>query len=597
MTNLKLALMVLLSAWVLLNAPAYAQEDDVNVMPVQKHQPEPDNSADNAPVQNEPAEDVAPPPATASQVENQAQRLIAVHLNLYGELLKNRDWIARSMGLISVARLEDPRIIQMMLEIARKDENPIVRVYAWEALHARQDLMDKEQRALWGRLGLELGEKTMLRGDLRLGYLGLMQETGPTERNKKAFAAMFETTNSLNPSDIRTLWAMGDTLKAWQSPDIIKAIINSMSKLDNAYRAEMILQRIDSSIKPSESLRQAGSQEMWNQTQKAWMEWYEADSFKEVPCGQGKPYTALSKMMPRGERITDPNDKKWLKDLEINRFRLNQLDVGFAIDSTGSMGAIVQWIQRDVMKMMKAFEMLSREPRIGVTFYRDVGDRYVVLNLPLTSNSQALAAALRQVDAKGGGDVPESVYDALQALSVQKWSGGKSSRKVILLIGDAPPHKNTLPQIEQLVSQMAKKGFMFYAFKIRTGYASKLNMENYDSELSTFDKIAELGGGESLWVDFNEEKLAANNAGVAEPRDTGKPSPDRVLFKQVISAAMEKDYHDRLEPFLNILIEYLDEPVKETRAPFAPIPPKDPNAKHETPSKPPPPPKDVQQDR
>jgi Mg-chelatase subunit ChlD len=276
-------------------------------------------------------------------------------------------------------------------------------------------------------------------------------------------------------------------------------------------------------------------------------------------------------MMPPGEKITDATDKKWLKDMELRRFRLDQLDVGFAIDSTGSMGQIIQWIQRDVIKMLRAFQLLSREPRIGVTLYRDIGDKYVVFNVPLTDDTRMLEAALKTADAKGGGDVPEALYDGLHSLLMQKWSGGKSSRKVIMVIGDAPRHEKMQNSLEEMVSNYAKKGFVFFAVKVRTMYASTQDLKNWDPELKSLDTLAEKGGGQSVWIDFGEQALAASGVNTADPSD--KETPDRLLFRQVLTAAMEKGYEDRLDPFLNVLMEYVEEPLKEKLVAFPPKPP------------------------
>jgi hypothetical protein len=223
-----------------------------------------------------------------------------------------------------------------------------------------------------------------------------------------------------------------------------------------------------------------------------------------------------------------------------------------------------------VIKMMRAFELLSYEPRIGVTFYRDHGDQFLTKTFPLTDNAKALALAMKDMTAKGGGDIPEAVYEGLAALLNQSWSGGgKKTRRVIMIIGDAPPHEETLKNIDKLVTEYAKKGFVFYAAKVRTTYSATTMLPDYDQGLTTFDDIAKKGGGQSVWIDFSQQAQ-----GVRTAYDTASPreglSPEHQIFRQVLTAAMEQDYQDRLDPFLTVLMHYVDEPVKETRSPFGP---------------------------
>lgn len=507
---------------------------------------------------------------TTGKADNDAvgiERFVNYYLDMYGKHLKSKDWMARVMAVISLARIDDPRTSERLAEVMESDQMRIVRVYAWEALHARQDRLTPEQRGRWVSCAFKLAEKNSFQGDLRLGLVGLMRESGPSPRNKELFECLFENTNSLDPGDIRTLEAMGDTLKVWQSPDLIKGLIAAMSELDSAYRAEFILRRVNGGIEPSSTLNNQSSDVMWATTQKRWVKWFNETKFKEIDSGAGEPYTNLSKVMPTGEKITNIRDKKWSKDLELGQLRLDSLEVGFAVDSTGSMGDVVQWIKRDVIKMMRAFELISREPRISVLLYRDHGDKYVVEGVPLLGSGEKLAYSLRHAEAKGGGDIPEAVFEALCTIvGKQNWSKNLSSRKVVVLVGDAPPHENSLEKIEKLVTSAVEKQFRFYCIKVRTSYQNDTKPPNYDQTLATFDKIAELGKGQSMWVDFRGRPYSSRWTSVAAPQE--KSDSDRVILREVLKALLEEGYRDRVEPFVDILLEYVDAPTKEKRNPF-----------------------------
>lgn len=495
------------------------------------------------------------------------ERLTNYYLDMYGKRLKSKDWMARVMSVISLAKIDDPRTSERLIDVMENDKTRIVRVYAWEALHARQDRLTGEQRGRWVSSVFKLAKKNSFRGDLRLGLVGLMRASGPTANNKKLFKRLFEHTNSLDPGDIRTLAAMGDALRQWQSPDLIKGLISAMSNLDSAYRAEFILQRVYGGIAPSSTLNKQSSDVMWAKTQSRWVKWFKNTVFKEIDPGAGASYTGLSEIMPKGEKITNFRDRKWSRNLELRRFRLKNLEVGFAIDSTGSMGSVVQWIKRDVVRMMRAFELISREPRISVVLYRDHGDAYVVQGVPLLGSGAKLAYSLRDAGAKGGGDIPEAVYEALYTIvKQQKWSKNSSARKVIVLVGDAPPKKKSLEKIKKLVTSSTQKQFRFYCMKVRTSYRNHTKLPNYDRTLATFDDIAKAGNGRSMWVDFSGRPHSSRWTSVARPQK--KSDSDRVILREVLKALLEKGYRDRVEPFVDVLLEYVEAPTKEKRYPF-----------------------------
>ena len=527
-------------------------------------------------------------PATGPRSAKAIERFMEYYLKLYGGHLKSPDWMARAMGTISLARIDDPRTTEKLIEAMQKDGSLIIQVYAWEALHARQDRLTAAQRSEWKGAALRLAKAGALRGDLRLGLVGLINAGGPTTWNKELFKDLFVNTNSLDPRDIRTLWAMGDMLKRWQSPDLIKGLIAAMGDLDHAYRAELVLRRVHGKIQHSSKLSRRGSKVMWTTTQQAWAQWFQGQEFKEIDPGEGGRYAGLSKTMPRGDKITNTRDPKWKKDLELRTFRLDQLDVGFAVDSTGTMGRTIRWIQRDVIKMLRAFELISREPRMGVALYRDYGDEYVVRNIPLTGNGRQLHQALRRATAQGGGDVPEALYEALLTLvKRQKWSAGSKAKKVIVIIGDAPPHEKTVDDINKFVAKSADKGFLFYTIKVRTRgqqIMRTLKRPNYDPQLATFDQIARSGNGKSFWASFIEDHHSSRSLGTAKP--PSESSAERAIFREVLKAVLEEGYRDRVDPFINVLLEYVEGYVDEKRRPFGPAgrggkgrPPRDPQAR------------------
>ncbi|HOI55696.1 MAG TPA: HEAT repeat domain-containing protein, partial [Phycisphaerae bacterium] len=113
--------------------------------------------------------DAASPAATAAKAVPMSQRpetiekFMQYYLDMYSLHLKSPDWMARAMGVISLARLDDPRATQLLMQTMLGDKEELVRIYAWEAVHGRQDRLSPEQRYLWIRTGFDLHRQKALR--------------------------------------------------------------------------------------------------------------------------------------------------------------------------------------------------------------------------------------------------------------------------------------------------------------------------------------------------------------------------------------------------------------------------------------------------
>jgi hypothetical protein len=78
---------------------------------------------------------------------------------------------------------------------------------------------------------------------------------------------------------------------------------------------------------------------------------------------------------------------------------------------------------------------------MGLVAYRDIGDDYVTKTFNLTTDIQDLYANLLELKARGGGDWPESVNEALEVgVTKLSWTQGSDICRIMFLVGDAPPH-------------------------------------------------------------------------------------------------------------------------------------------------------------
>ena len=139
-----------------------------------------------------------------------------------------------------------------------------------------------------------------------------------------------------------------------------------------------------------------------------------------------------------------------------------RIEVCFVLDTTGSMGGLIEGAKQKIWSI--ANEMISAQPtpelKLGLIGYRDRGDEYVVKSFSLTDDIDAIYGHLREFQAGGGGDAPESVNEALaEAIHKMPWSSDNRVLKIIFLVGDAPPHMDhpNGPKYPDLCREAAKK--------------------------------------------------------------------------------------------------------------------------------------------
>jgi hypothetical protein len=117
------------------------------------------------------------------------------------------------------------------------------------------------------------------------------------------------------------------------------------------------------------------------------------------------------------------------------------LDLGFAIDVTGSMGDELSYIHAELSNIVQRVQssVPGTTVRVGATFYRDRTDPVVVQQIPFTTNVPGFVQMMGTVSAGGGGDYPEDMNAGLEtALRRMQWTEGNSVR-VLVVVADAPP--------------------------------------------------------------------------------------------------------------------------------------------------------------
>lgn len=120
--------------------------------------------------------------------------------------------------------------------------------------------------------------------------------------------------------------------------------------------------------------------------------------------------------------------------------KATKLDLMLVVDTTGSMGDEISYLQAELRSIIGAIAAKHRDLdiRIGFVFYRDLGDDYVTRTVAFDRDIGRVQGVLAQQYATGGGDYPEAMDQALIRAVGQEWR--PDAVKSLLLVADAPPH-------------------------------------------------------------------------------------------------------------------------------------------------------------
>lgn len=516
-------------------------------------------------------------PATPStrpgnpSTEEKIRALAAYYAKVYGDPLSSPERLPKQIAILSLSRIDAPETTAKLLDIfSQRDRDPVVWYLAWEALHARVASLNREQRRRWATGGLQA---SLVSG----GFPGTTVAPlllAMAEHNMVAFedqpyrlAARVVRENGLEkPEQKQTLDALARLVTVWHDPSLVRALLSVANKPELAPRVDYVLRKL-----PDPPAEVAAPR-----IQATWATWLEKAKLK--PAGQD----ALPDYKPEGTRvfsapatITDPNDKRWYAELEIGKLTVTDIDLVWAIDSTGSMNDENQLVAAQTGLVARLCSLVSRRARCGAIYARheieqgylkpccqEAGSKqgwYQVKPHALTTDVKLLATAMAaeripKPDKANEGNVHPGtpVLGALQgAITKMKWSSDKHARKVIVLVGDSPLTPGTEKPAEVFAAQAQKDGFQIHALATR-----RANVE--------WQPVLKAAGGTIL--PFSTRNVGGAPPPARKPRrlpinSPAAESPLSVfgqLAVQVIRDSVSPAYRNRIDPLVGILMKYAE---------------------------------------
>ncbi|MCU7917981.1 MAG: VWA domain-containing protein [Candidatus Thiodiazotropha sp. (ex Epidulcina cf. delphinae)] len=186
-----------------------------------------------------------------------------------------------------------------------------------------------------------------------------------------------------------------------------------------------------------------------------------------------------------------------------------KVEVVFALDTTGSMGGLIQAAKEKIWSIATTLAQAQPAPeiRMGLVAYRDRGDTYVTRLTDLSSDLDSVYAKLMEFRAEGGGDGPESVNQALaDAVDRISWSSDPNAYKVIFLVGDAPPHMDYQDDVKYPQTLATAKARGIVVNTVLAGHSGVTR--------EVWQQIAQTGGGHYAQVAQSGDAVA-----IATPYD------------------------------------------------------------------------------
>jgi len=140
------------------------------------------------------------------------------------------------------------------------------------------------------------------------------------------------------------------------------------------------------------------------------------------------------------------------------------LDIALVIDTTGSMGDEIAYLQTEFLAISSSIESSypGAEQRWSLVLYRDRGDVYTTRPFDFETNPEVFRQHLAEQSAGGGGDFPEAPDAALEAMNQLSWRDDTATARLAFWVADAPHHADKAPQMKAAIEAAEAQGVHIY---------------------------------------------------------------------------------------------------------------------------------------
>jgi prepilin-type N-terminal cleavage/methylation domain-containing protein len=154
------------------------------------------------------------------------------------------------------------------------------------------------------------------------------------------------------------------------------------------------------------------------------------------------------------------------------------LDVWIALDTTGSMGSVINSVKNNAISLYNTLLLLSDNTNVNLVGYKDFGSSYVSKiiyqetssSAPTTTRVTAFKSAVSPLDASGGGDTPEAQFVAFKQILSNGSYWRSNATHCIVDLGDSSPHSGGIyPTYDNILTLLKSNNVIFSAVNYVSG--------------------------------------------------------------------------------------------------------------------------------
>lgn len=428
------------------------------------------------------------PPRDPLAPNGSAPRFTAVFTDrdreLIAELINSPDWTFRAFALLRLERFSDEDA-EALIRARLKDDSPAVRCFALREAYQREFKLNAEDFAAEE-------DPLVIRALMRLGI------KLPDDR------IVAPVMKYIKSGDIEMQLLGIEIAAASDNEQLRKAGVNRLAR---------IIRKMDDRMAPviSARLGRILNLAIVPRTAEQWHRWL-ADQPRKYDFPEPTRFTtSIRHAPPSSIAALDTMAFSRLRDY-LDTLRQRDLEIAFVMDTTASMRPMLDEARAGADSLLTFLADISGSMRAAYVAYRDHDNPPVWTGQPLTTDIPAIRRFLFGLQTQGGADLPEAVFEGLEACSKMKWN--RDAERQLILIGDAPPHERDLLKLRQLLEQFAEVGFVVHAVHVP--------ME-MPAEFRTSLSPGQLSERERFYADYNEStaetftEIALYGQGVMTP--------------------------------------------------------------------------------
>jgi Mg-chelatase subunit ChlD len=235
------------------------------------------------------------------------------------------------------------------------------------------------------------------------------------------------------------------------------------------------------------------------------------------------------------------------------------LELCFCVDASGSMQPMLDATAGAAQELTALLEGFAPQLRVGAVYFKDHGDLPggAALLEALTNRHTKVFRAIGELRAAGGGDIPEAVDRGLAtALDPTLLDWSLTANKLVVVMGDAPPHQNDVATAVELASLAARVGIDRSRVKQRptsgpitpsrpvvVSCIAVASGKIPSATREAFEEIANAGGGAYAALTLGGGEAASKLA-------------SQGIVRQVLRMAFGSRWEDEVDEFLDVYFDY-----------------------------------------